>query len=296
MRIGSIGRTELRLHPLLFVVLAAACVLGKLSALLQALLAIAVHEASHAVVSYAFGVRVFALELMPFGAVARVDRQGMQADAELCIAAAGPLASLLITGLTAACAELFPRMIAQTEAFMTYNLVLAAVNLLPALPLDGGRIFRALLQKRVSMHAATVTACAFGLLFGVGFLLFTLLCARRQIYNLTFPTMGVFLLVAAVRELRLLPEAEVQAHYRRLDALRDGAPCRVDCFAVPASMPASEAVRLLRRDRFHVLRVVDADLRLIGELDESRLLQGIATLGARRKIGDLLTFDRCDGV
>ena len=292
MRIGYLGETELRVHPLLLLVLAAACVLGKLNALLQALVSIALHEGSHAILCHAFGARVYALELMPFGAVARVDRRGMQGHAELCIAAAGPLASLLIAGLTAMCAYLLPRTAGMTETFLTYNLVLAAVNLLPAMPLDGGRILRSLLQKRMTLHTATLLCCALGILAGAGFLGLTASCAARGIYNLTFPTMGIFLLVAAIRELRLLPETEVQAYFQRFDALRSGGGCRITYLAAHASMPASEAVRILRRDRFNVLRVVDTEMRLVGELDEGDLLRGIAAYGGERSIGELIAFDR----
>jgi len=296
MRICTIGRTELRLHPLLFAVLAAAGVLGKLMALLQALFAICVHELSHAVVSYGLGVRVRSLELLPFGAVARLDRQGMAESAELAIAAAGPLASLLVAGVTAVMAGLFSGVAVQTEAFLTYNIVLAAVNLLPALPLDGGRILRAVLQRRCSFRTASLIPSVLGILFGAGFLVLTVMCAKQGVRNLTFPTMGVFLLLAAIAELRGMPEAEVHAYYRRMDALRDGRACRVECYAVPATMRAGEAARLLSRDRFHVLRVVDAELRCIGELDERSLLAGIAAYGAQPTLKDLLVFDHCKGV
>jgi len=296
MRIGCIGHTELRLHPLLFAVLAAACVFGKVSAFLQALLAVTIHELSHAVVCYAFCVRVQALELLPFGAVARVDRQTVRPHAELYIAAAGPIASLLTAGMTSVFSGMFPATMERTDAFLTYNLVLAAVNLLPALPLDGGRILCALLQRRFSLRPVAVFLCILGVLFGIGFGVLTVLCARHGIFNLTFPTMGVFLLLAAGRELRVLPENEVHAHYRRLDALRNGGICHVEIYAVPASMRAGDAVRLLRRDRFHVLRVMDAELRCIGEMDETDLLQGIALLGAQRDLRTLLLFDHCKGV
>ncbi len=292
MRFGLLGGTELRVHPLLLPVLAAACVLGKLNALLAALLAIVLHETSHAILCYAFGVRVYALELMPFGAVARVDRQGMMGQAELCIAAAGPVTSLVIAGCTAMCADLFPRTMPLLRTFMTYNIVLAAVNLLPALPLDGGRVLRTLLQKRMTLHTSSVLLSGLGILFGTGFLTLTVCCALREIYNLTFPTMGLFLIVAGIRELRLLPETEVRAYVRRLDALQRGEGCQVRLLLAHASMPASEAVRLLERDSFNVLRVVDEKMRLLGELDESALLRGVAVYGGERSVGELLTFDR----
>ena len=292
MRIGRIGQTEIGVHPLLFLVLTAACVLGRLNELLQALIALSLHEASHAIVSDAFGCRVHALELMPFGAVARVELRRQSGHAELCIAAAGPVASLLIAGMTAMCGYLFPRTAPQTAAFLTFNLVLAAINLFPALPLDGGRILRALLRGRLTRHAAT-TACSWlGIGLGTALLGLTVYCALRGVYNLTFPTMGIFLVLAAVRELRLMPEAEVRAYAGRFDALKNGEGCRVQHIAVHASVSAGEAMRILRRDQYNVLRVVDGDLRLLGELDEGALIAGIAKRGPETTLSELLVFDR----
>lgn len=144
----------------------------------------------------------------------------------------------------------------------------------------------------MTLHTSSVLLSGLGILFGTGFLTLTVCCALREIYNLTFPTMGLFLIVAGIRELRLLPETEVRAYVRRLDALQRGAGCQVRLLLAHASMPASEAVRLLERDSFNVLRVVDEKMRLLGELDESALLRGVAVYGGERSVGELLTFDR----
>lgn len=77
MRVLSFGQTELRVHPLVVVVVAAACVLGRLGELLLAVCALTLHELSHAVVAYVFACPVLSVELMPFGGVARLSRQAL---------------------------------------------------------------------------------------------------------------------------------------------------------------------------------------------------------------------------
>lgn len=292
MRVASIGRTELRVHPLVVLVVAAACVLGRLGELLQAALALTLHEMSHAVVAYVFACPVLSLELMPFGGVARLSRQTLSPQAELCIAVAGPVTSLLAAGLTAMCGYLFPEVQQRLSAFLTFNLTLAAVNLLPALPLDGGRILRALLQRRTAYGTATRIAAWLGVAAGAAMLALAVWCALREVYNLTLPTMGLFLLLAAIMELRALPEGQMNACLRRYDGVHAGESYAVCQIAAHTSMRAREALRVLRRNRYNVLRVVDGQMRTIGEMDEGMLMSAIARGHGGATLGELLSFDR----
>ncbi len=62
--------------------------------------------------------------------------------------------------------------------------------------------------------------------------------------------------------------------------------------AAHESMAAEEAVRILSANRYNVLRVLDASMRTLGEIDEGRLLVGIARFGAGVSVGEILAFDR----
>ena len=131
MRLFTLGRTELRVHPLVVVVVAAACVLGRLDELLLCACAVTMHELSHAAAAHAFACPVPSVELMPFGGVARLAPGPLSPRAESAIAAAGPVASLLSAGLTAMCGYLFPAVRGRLETFLTFNLTLAVLNLSP---------------------------------------------------------------------------------------------------------------------------------------------------------------------
>jgi len=137
---------------------------------------ILLHELGHALVARRLGVAVSGIELGFLGGAAKMTRLPRTANDELAIAAAGPIVSLALGGLgiglaAATHVALF--------AWLGYtNLILAGFNLIPALPMDGGRILRALLTRKmdfvratdVSATIARVTAGVFlfgGLAFGV---------------------------------------------------------------------------------------------------------------------------------
>lgn len=292
VRVCTVGRMELAVHPLAVLVLFGACVLGRLYDLLQAMLALTMHEAAHVVVSNAFGCRILSVEIQPFGGVARMQQTDLAPRAERCIASAGPVASFIIAGVTAIVCDYAPMAGARMHAFLTFNLTLGLLNLLPALPLDGGRVARSFLQERFGAAAALRVTGWMGVITALGMLGLTALAAIRGVYNLTLPVMGLFLLLAAATELKTVPERQIAAFWHKNDVLSAGGGMDVHLLAAHSSMRAAEALRLMQSNRFNLIRVMDARMRLAGELDEGALVLGMARLGVQASVGDILTFDR----
>ncbi len=113
---------------------------------LIAFASIVVHELGHAVVARELGVRVATIELGFFGGAAQMAAMPRKPRHELAIAAAGPAVSLVLGGAGLGLAALTG--FSGLALFGWINLVLAGFNLIPALPMDGGRILRALLATR----------------------------------------------------------------------------------------------------------------------------------------------------
>lgn len=292
--IATVGRTQLRIHPLLLLVLAGACVLGRLYELLQAILALTLHELAHAAVAAVFGCRLRSVELYPFGGMARLDARSISPDAEWCIAAAGPAMSFIVAGVAALTCYISPRTGARIEPFLTFNLTLATVNLLPALPLDGGHIARYILCEKMNARKAHRLSAWAGIVIGVAMALLAGVAAYRKTYNLTLPVMGVFLLFASIAEIRAAPERRLTELWQKEDAILHGC-MDVHYVAAHTSMRGTEALRLIRGNRYMFIRVVDAHMRLMGELDESSLLIGMVQLGSDTSIGEILRESRGEG-
>jgi Zn-dependent protease len=135
------------------------------------------HELAHAVVARHYGIRVRQITLWLLGGMTEFDEDAPSAKAELLVAAAGPLASLASAAVFAAAAtvangwHLLPVAVAGMGWLAAANVLLAAVNLLPGAPLDGGRVLRAVLWGRSGDRVrATVTAARAGSALGIGFM------------------------------------------------------------------------------------------------------------------------------
>ncbi len=126
-----------------------------------------VHELGHALVARKLGVRISGIELHFFGGAAKMDDLPRTANHEVAIAAAGPAVSLAIAGLGLGLGAVTGWWQLQTLGWI--NLGLALFNLLPALPMDGGRILRALLTRKVDFVKATDLAVLASRGFAIGF-------------------------------------------------------------------------------------------------------------------------------
>jgi Zn-dependent protease len=104
------------------------------------------HELGHALVARRLGVHVSGIELSFFGGAAKMVEMPRSSDHEIAIAAAGPAVSLMLGGAGLGLGALLHVPLFGMIGWI--NLVLAGFNLIPALPMDGGRILRALLTRK----------------------------------------------------------------------------------------------------------------------------------------------------
>jgi Zn-dependent protease len=125
-------------------------------------LSILVHELGHSLIGRHFNLRIKNITLWVLGGMAEFERIPKQRGTEALMAIAGPITSILMAGLAWGLQQATPLSFGGMRFILSYliymNLVLAVFNLLPALPLDGGRVFRSLLAMRIAYRKATLIA------------------------------------------------------------------------------------------------------------------------------------------
>ena len=255
------------------------------------LLALLLHETGHLLTARGLGYRVRSLELWPFGAALSVDLSTGSRGA-LPVALAGPLCSMAAAAMSLLLLRFLPRTEGVMEPFFCMNLSLAAVNLLPAEPLDGGRALASLLSRPLGARRARRLTAWTGLVLGGALFSLGVYGAILGVGSETALLFAAFLLLSGVRTIRGEDRA-LEGLLDRQASLRAGRPVEVREAALMADRTAGEALRALRRGRYTLIRVVDRNDRLLGTLDEGALLRGLMDRGEKITLGELFfLFDR----
>ncbi len=265
--------------------------LGLASALLL-FASILAHEFGHALVARRLGVEIQEIDLWLLGGVARMSGQPKTAEDELRFALAGPGVTAVIAGLFAVVALALPGSApAALRALLTYqwqvNLLILAFNLVPAFPLDGGRVARALLwRRRGDIASATETAVRVGRGFGYLLIAFGVLMAFSGAPGgLWFALIGGFLVMAAGAE-RL--QERVMTVLTGIPAERLMSPAPV---SIPAQATLDEAAEYFSRYRFTAFPVIDSGGRALGLVRIDQLERVPVTTRGTTAVADVMNPD-----
>lgn len=156
---GSVRLLKIKIHPLFFLALFLYALFGGITEYLVAFLAVTLHELSHYAVARLVGAEELSVTLMPYGATMRAAGELPHLGAVL---VAGPLANLVLASFTLSACWLLPELYGALKGFAAANLFLATLNLLPAYPLDGGRLFRLLFKGGWAKVFTSASTCAVG--------------------------------------------------------------------------------------------------------------------------------------
>jgi Zn-dependent protease len=307
-RIGRIVGIDVYIHatfPLLLVWIVlsgigrganARSLITTLALTLAVFVVVVLHECGHALTARRYGIRTRDITLLPIGGIARLERMPRAPRQEVLVALAGPAVNLLLAALLygvlalAGATAILPALERATAAatltsvlaqLIAINLWLAAFNLLPAFPMDGGRVLRALIAMRTHDYVkATATAARIGRGFALLFALFGIFWLESP----TLALVALFVWIAATGEALAVRTSAALEHvplsgvmvtdFRTLaphDTLRRAAELTIDGFQ-------------------HDFPVVD-DGALVGMLTQRALLRALAERGSAATVAEVMERD-----
>jgi stage IV sporulation protein FB len=249
-------------------------------------LCVLAHEFGHVFAARGFGVKTPDVTLLPIGGVARLERIPEEPGQEFVIAIAGPAVNVVIAlALIAfAGADLSMRHLAAVESsqvsmvdrLASVNLFLALFNLIPAFPMDGGRILRSLLALKLGFTRATAVAATIGqaFAFALGFL--------GLFGNPLLIFIAIFVYLAASGE----------AHVAQVRAMSRGVPVSAAMMTQFATLSPNDtvgqAIEMLLRTSQSEFPVVENG-RLAGVLGRNDMIKALKEAGPDARIADVMT-------
>ena len=191
------GKLRFTVHPLFFVFGMYFAFSGKVFSFLTYTLVACIHECGHYIAANRCGYVLNRVVLMPYGAVIRGEEQNFSYTDEVIIALAGPFINVITAGTFVAVWWLFPESYPYTELAVTASVTIALLNMLPAYPLDGGRVLLALLSIRFKRKNALRAVKTIGIALSAAMIgLFVYSCFISP--NLSILFFGSFMLFGNV--------------------------------------------------------------------------------------------------
>lgn len=280
MRIARVYGTEFRVSPFFLLLLLAYASVGLLRETLLVFWVVLLHELAHVAVAACFGIRAERVELLPFGGVASFSQPLIASPGrEAIIAVSGPAHNFAFAYL-AAVLERGGYVSSSLARFLVEtNIAIGLFNLLPGIPLDGGRLLRAALVPSLGTLRASRLAAAIGRILGLGILVVGGIMAYAGYCNVLLPVLGGFLVFAASREARIVSWARMRDTLRKKQEFLAAGTMAVNLLAVHEKACLKDVVRRFVPGKLNVVMVFDTDLAIRTLACESDVIEAMSEHG-----------------
>lgn len=245
---------------------------------------VVLHELGHALAAKNFGITTKDITLLPIGGLARLERLPEKPSEELIVAFAGPMVNLglaLITGFFITLPENPELMATQLSGginahnfflnFFIVNIALAVFNLIPAFPMDGGRVLRALLAFKFKRHVATKIAARIGQLLAVGFIILGFFSNPFLIF------IGLFVIMGAQMETEYTESKYILKGYKVRDVLMK------QYQSIDVNEPIKTAVALLLDSQSKTFLITENG-EPVGTLNRDQMIMALSQKGENTPI------------
>jgi Zn-dependent protease/CBS domain-containing protein len=256
-KIGSAWGIPIELHLTFILLIAAVFILSiptqqfyRFTIVLFLFVFVVFHELAHSIIARHYGIKVRKIILYPIGGVSEIEEIPDNPSQEWRMAVAGPLTSIVI-----GVALLVVTIAISTQTFTlatfttftgnfltdlaTLNIFLGAFNLIPAFPMDGGRVFRALLAERLKYSDATRYAVYLGKIFGITMVLVGF------VYSFFLILVGIFVYIGASEEAEQTIISTTLAGVRVKDVMKS------EIGSVKPQQNLTEVLEMMFNNRYH---------------------------------------------
>ena len=267
----------LSIHPLFLLVGIYYAIKGELMVFFLSTLVALQHELAHAFSAARLGYKLNKVVLMPFGALIDGDLEGLTKKDEICVALAGPFCNLCTAVLFVALWWMYPATYPFTDTAFYVSISIFAVNLIPAYPLDGGRVLKNILfshflkgENTEKAREKSMKICKVVTIFFAGLMLavFVLSCVENKA-NVTLLFFALFLSVGVF-------EKDGDGHYVKIEFSQKQALLRgmvIKKVALSSTVPIKKALSFVSEGEYLIVSIYDEKEEFLGEITQNELAE-----------------------
>ncbi|HHW70778.1 MAG TPA: hypothetical protein GX392_05525 [Clostridiales bacterium] len=288
MKIGTLFGIDIYINKIFMGMVVATIIAGDRHMVATIFLVVFIHELAHIIAARICGLEVLEIELYPFGGTIKIGSLlELNPTHEIIISLAGPFINIMISLLCVAIEICMPQI--TYDNFIRANLLLACFNMLPALPLDGGRAVRAILSRQIGLKRATNIMINGGIVLAIFLIISGIYGVCKGIFNMTIFFIAVFLIYSAIKEKKTSAYNVLRdITYKKDKLLKQGA-MEIRHIVVFHDIPLVEIIKQFVPYRYHYIDVVDYQMNVKGSISEGDVVDGIMEFGMDMTVGQLIS-------
>ncbi len=275
-----------KIHILFFPLLAASIMGGYFESFLAAYISALIHEFGHITTAKVFNIKISHIEILPFGICGRLkDNLIKSPDKEILIAISGPFLSFVLALLI-----YFSKSYIQTEIYICIfhlNLLLGAVNLIPVIPLDGGRILKARLTKGLGIISALKISSFISYIFTAIIILISVYGLLVCSFNFSLILISAFLLGNLCIEQKSVSKTVVSEMLGYKEKLTENDFNKAYVITAFSSTPARKILKKLSYDRYYIVYIIDKNLKIKKVVTEGQIIEALTEKGVKIRLDEI---------
>lgn len=253
------------------------------------LMVVLIHEIAHYKMGEYYGINLREIELFPFGGVVKVENElGVDPIKEMAIAIAGPLSNLILFISGYFLGLYLPIKEDLLYIFLAANFMIGLFNLVPIIPLDGGRIFRAFLSYIWGMKKATSISVFIGKLLSIMMFLVGVYYTKQSLEHIYLMFLAAFLYFNVHRERKMVFFLFIKDVLRKKRTLQNKGVMNAKYLTVMETVDLNRVFQEFSTGRYHFVTVISGKGEILGTLTEGQILDAVGHFGNEMSIGELL--------
>ncbi|HHY14044.1 MAG TPA: hypothetical protein GX526_05320 [Thermoanaerobacterales bacterium] len=287
--IFRINNLKIRFNILFILILIFAFIIGVEKEIFIVFFAVFIHEGAHCIVGEIIGYKVSEIELTPYGGAAKFEGLiGAPPLDDIIISISGPLINIIIA---ICCVILDLEGLIGSDLFIFFiktNLYLAGFNLIPVLPLDGGRIMRAILSIFTGYRKATEVGILSGKILAIIMFFFGIYIIFLGSLNITPIIVSLFIFWSLKNEEQYFIYAYINSISKKTKILKQKGTLNHYSLIIFKETPLKNVIKRFVPNKYCTIKIINEKGEILGELTEKEVIRGLLDKGIWTKIEDLL--------
>lgn len=268
----------IKISKLFFPYIILLIIIGFKGKLLISFILVFLHELVHYIVAKKLGFKGFYIEILPIGAVLRLkDLDEADPKEDMIISLSGPLFNLLLAAIFHLISKFHYSY--YYEYLITGNLALGIFNLIPAFPLDGGRVIRDLLALKTYYKNANKITVKISIVLGALITLYSLILLLFDKRSISMMVLGIFIIIASYKEKERIVYLIMGDIINKKYKFNKKGYIENRSISMHIKKSLLEALSIIDKNKYNIFIILNSEMKAVNVIYEGELIEAIKIYG-----------------